>query len=147
MVVASCSNKYCGTNFISVVPTSLLIAPGLRTIQFLLPSPPAPAVMIHFPLPRSNCPDWTLYIQSPHIDGCCNARPDEQSIVISLCSSCLVGCTIVSFAFVYAAAAATAATAASQGRNALPPERADSVMLPAQLQCTWVSRRTKIIFA
>jgi hypothetical protein len=36
MVVASCRNKYDGTNFISAVPTSLLIAPGLRTIQFLL---------------------------------------------------------------------------------------------------------------
>jgi hypothetical protein len=35
MVVASCRNKYDGTNFISAVPTSLLIAPGLRTIQFL----------------------------------------------------------------------------------------------------------------
>jgi hypothetical protein len=29
MVVASCRNKYYGTNFISAVPTSLLIAPGL----------------------------------------------------------------------------------------------------------------------
>jgi hypothetical protein len=28
MVVASCRNKYYGTNFISTVPTSLLIAPG-----------------------------------------------------------------------------------------------------------------------
>jgi hypothetical protein len=36
MVVASCRNKYDGTNFISAVPTSLLIAPGLQTIQFLL---------------------------------------------------------------------------------------------------------------
>jgi hypothetical protein len=36
MVVASCRNKYYGTNFISTVPTSLLIAPGLRTIQFWL---------------------------------------------------------------------------------------------------------------
>jgi hypothetical protein len=36
MVVASCRNKYDGTNFISAVPSSLLIAPGLRTIQFLL---------------------------------------------------------------------------------------------------------------
>jgi hypothetical protein len=35
MVVASCRNKYYGTNFIYAVPTSLLIAPGLRTIQFL----------------------------------------------------------------------------------------------------------------
>jgi hypothetical protein len=35
MVVASCRNKYDGTNFISAVPTSLLIAPGLRTIQLL----------------------------------------------------------------------------------------------------------------
>jgi hypothetical protein len=35
MVVASCRNKYDGTNLISAVPTSLLIAPGLRTIQFL----------------------------------------------------------------------------------------------------------------
>jgi hypothetical protein len=35
MVVASCRNKYYGTHFISAVPTSLLIAPGLRTIQFL----------------------------------------------------------------------------------------------------------------
>jgi hypothetical protein len=35
MVVASCRNRYDGTNFISTVPTSLLIAPGLRTIQFL----------------------------------------------------------------------------------------------------------------
>jgi hypothetical protein len=34
-VVASCRNKYYGTNFISAVPTSLLIAPGLWTIQFL----------------------------------------------------------------------------------------------------------------
>jgi hypothetical protein len=35
--VASCCNKRYGTNFISAVPTSLLIAPGLRTIiQFLL---------------------------------------------------------------------------------------------------------------
>jgi hypothetical protein len=29
MVVASCRNKYYGRNFISAVPTSLLIAPGL----------------------------------------------------------------------------------------------------------------------
>jgi hypothetical protein len=36
MMVASCRNKYYGTNFISAVPTSLLIAPGLRTIHFLL---------------------------------------------------------------------------------------------------------------
>jgi hypothetical protein len=36
MVVASYVNKYYGTNFISAVPTSLLIAPGLRTIHFLL---------------------------------------------------------------------------------------------------------------
>jgi hypothetical protein len=36
VVVASCRNKYDGTNLISAVPTSLLIAPGLRTIQFLL---------------------------------------------------------------------------------------------------------------
>jgi hypothetical protein len=35
VVVASCGNKYYGSNFISAVPTSLLIAPGLRTIQFL----------------------------------------------------------------------------------------------------------------
>jgi hypothetical protein len=35
MVVASCRNKYYGTNFISAVHTSLLIVPGLRTIQFL----------------------------------------------------------------------------------------------------------------
>jgi hypothetical protein len=35
MVVAGCRNKYYGTNFISAVPTSLLIAPGLQTIQFL----------------------------------------------------------------------------------------------------------------
>jgi hypothetical protein len=35
MVVASCRNKYYGTNFISAVPISLLIAPGLWTIQFL----------------------------------------------------------------------------------------------------------------
>jgi hypothetical protein len=35
MVVASSRNKYYGTNFISAMPTSLLIAPGLRTIQFL----------------------------------------------------------------------------------------------------------------
>jgi hypothetical protein len=39
MVVASFRNKYYGTNFISAVPTSLLIAPGLRTIQFLFFSP------------------------------------------------------------------------------------------------------------
>jgi hypothetical protein len=36
MVLASCGDKYYRTNFISAVPTSLLIAPGLRTIQFLL---------------------------------------------------------------------------------------------------------------
>jgi hypothetical protein len=35
MVVASCLNKYYGTNFIYAVPTYLLIAPGLWTIQFL----------------------------------------------------------------------------------------------------------------
>jgi hypothetical protein len=35
VVEASCENKYYGSNFISAVPTSLLIAPGLRTIQFL----------------------------------------------------------------------------------------------------------------
>jgi riboflavin transporter 2 len=35
MVLASCGDKYYRTNFISAVPTSLLIAPGLRTIQFL----------------------------------------------------------------------------------------------------------------
>jgi hypothetical protein len=33
--VASCCNQYYPINFISAVPTSLLIAPGLRTIQFL----------------------------------------------------------------------------------------------------------------
>jgi hypothetical protein len=37
MVLASCGDKYYRTNFISVGPSSLLIAPGLRTIQFLLP--------------------------------------------------------------------------------------------------------------
>jgi hypothetical protein len=36
MVLAICGDKYYRTNFISAVPTSLLIAPGLRTIQFLL---------------------------------------------------------------------------------------------------------------
>jgi hypothetical protein len=36
---ASCCNKYYGTNFASALPTSLLIAPGLRTIQFLLLMP------------------------------------------------------------------------------------------------------------
>jgi hypothetical protein len=41
MVVASCRNKYDGTNFISAVPTSLLIVPGLQTIQFLFCSPKA----------------------------------------------------------------------------------------------------------
>jgi hypothetical protein len=35
VVVASCGNKYYGSNFIFAVPTLLLIAPGLRTIQFL----------------------------------------------------------------------------------------------------------------
>jgi hypothetical protein len=35
VVEASCGNKYYGSNFISAVPTSLLNAPGLRTIQFL----------------------------------------------------------------------------------------------------------------
>jgi hypothetical protein len=35
MVLASCGNKYYRTNFIYTVPSSLLIAPGLRTIQFL----------------------------------------------------------------------------------------------------------------
>jgi hypothetical protein len=35
MVLASCGHKYYRTNFISAVPTALLIAPGLRTIQFL----------------------------------------------------------------------------------------------------------------
>jgi hypothetical protein len=35
MVLASCGTKYFGTNFIDAVPTSLLIVPGLRTIQFL----------------------------------------------------------------------------------------------------------------
>jgi hypothetical protein len=35
IVLASCDNKYYGTNFIYAVPTSLPIAPGLRTIQFL----------------------------------------------------------------------------------------------------------------
>jgi hypothetical protein len=35
MVLASCGNKYYGTNFIYAVPSSLLIAPGLWTIQFL----------------------------------------------------------------------------------------------------------------
>jgi hypothetical protein len=35
VVVASCGNKYYGSNFISAVPTSLLITPGLQTIQFL----------------------------------------------------------------------------------------------------------------
>jgi hypothetical protein len=35
MVLASCGNKYFRTNFIYAVPSSLLIAPGLRTIQFL----------------------------------------------------------------------------------------------------------------
>jgi hypothetical protein len=33
----ACANKYYGTNFVYAVPSSLLIiAPGLRTIQFLL---------------------------------------------------------------------------------------------------------------
>jgi hypothetical protein len=36
IVTANCGNKYYGTNFVCAVPTSLLIAPGLRTIQFLL---------------------------------------------------------------------------------------------------------------
>jgi hypothetical protein len=31
---ASCGSKYYGANFIYAVPSSLLIAPGLRTIQF-----------------------------------------------------------------------------------------------------------------
>jgi hypothetical protein len=35
MVLASCGNKYYGTNFILAEPTSILIAPGLRIIQFL----------------------------------------------------------------------------------------------------------------
>jgi hypothetical protein len=35
IVLSSCGNKYFRTNFISAVPTSLLIAPGLRTILFL----------------------------------------------------------------------------------------------------------------
>jgi hypothetical protein len=35
IVLASCDNKYYRTNFIYAVPTSLPIAPGLRTIQFL----------------------------------------------------------------------------------------------------------------
>jgi hypothetical protein len=35
MELASCGNKYFRTNFIYAVPSSLLIAPGLRTIQFL----------------------------------------------------------------------------------------------------------------
>jgi hypothetical protein len=38
MVLASCGNRYYGTNFIYAVPTSLLIAPGLWTIQFLFSS-------------------------------------------------------------------------------------------------------------
>jgi hypothetical protein len=43
MVLASCGDKYYRTNFISAVPTSLLIAPGLRTIQFLFSFfPPLP---------------------------------------------------------------------------------------------------------
>jgi hypothetical protein len=29
IVLASCGNKYFGTNFIYALPTSLLIAPGL----------------------------------------------------------------------------------------------------------------------
>jgi hypothetical protein len=33
--LASCGNKYYGTNCIYAVPTSLLIAPGLGTIQYL----------------------------------------------------------------------------------------------------------------
>jgi hypothetical protein len=36
MELASCCNNYSGINFIYAVPTSLLIAPGFRTIQFLL---------------------------------------------------------------------------------------------------------------
>jgi hypothetical protein len=35
IVLASCGYKYYGTNFIYAVPTSLLIAPSLRTIQLL----------------------------------------------------------------------------------------------------------------
>jgi hypothetical protein len=35
-MIASCGNKYYGTNVISAVPTLLLIAPGLQTIQFLI---------------------------------------------------------------------------------------------------------------
>jgi hypothetical protein len=42
-VLASCGNKYYGTNFIYAVPSSLLIAPGLRTIQFLFPLLPISA--------------------------------------------------------------------------------------------------------
>jgi hypothetical protein len=38
MVLASCGNKYYRTNFIYAVPSSLLIAPGLRTIRFLFRS-------------------------------------------------------------------------------------------------------------
>jgi hypothetical protein len=36
MVVASCRNKYYGTNFLSAVPTSLLIAPGLPNYSVLV---------------------------------------------------------------------------------------------------------------
>jgi hypothetical protein len=35
MVLASCGNKYYGTNFPYTVLSSLLIAPCLQTIQFL----------------------------------------------------------------------------------------------------------------
>jgi hypothetical protein len=35
-MLASCGNKYYGTHFVYAVPSSLLVAPGLQTIQFLL---------------------------------------------------------------------------------------------------------------
>jgi hypothetical protein len=58
MVVASCRNRYDGTNFISAVPTSLLIAPGLRTIQFLLISPSLSFSLLLSSLPFSLSPSF-----------------------------------------------------------------------------------------
>jgi hypothetical protein len=72
IVLASCGNKYFGTNFIYTLPTSLLIAPGLWTIQFLLSVPfgPAPAKVGTKPL---------LWISSPFSETMFSSSIPPQS--------------------------------------------------------------------
>jgi hypothetical protein len=62
MVVASCNNKYSGTNFNNAVPTSLLIAPGLWTIQFLFNIALYSDLYMIWPCAKSNRQEIFFYI-------------------------------------------------------------------------------------